>query len=321
MSVLLQISKGINTCRYCHYCNRSQEGIHSPIYLYLHTGPKMIRSLIIQLLLQAFLYISDAQADLITIPWMSSSLAADNVFIVLIGDTLKFNPCGDSDHTNLVYTNSKQVFDDCIPRNNISADVIYNSIGDCVNPSGQLILPVNTGIIGVNFVAFEINGTFYFLSNHENECERGLKAIVEVVETRPSVAPTDSGPGMDVNADGDDHLSWLPLHPALIIVSLAGWSVMLFVTCLVFTALCCMCNCRKNRKTTSFELESQPNSKSPLEQSHSTSSVEIMPKAEVAGISNGTASKDSQLINQLPLMRGGHLGTSVKLMTSKFENM
>ena len=52
-----------------------------------------------------------------------------NIFQARIGDSLLFDPCGDSAYTTLVYTDSKKVFDQCIPESNHSSDIIYNRIG------------------------------------------------------------------------------------------------------------------------------------------------------------------------------------------------
>ena len=48
---------------------------------------------------------------------------------MLLGDKLAFQPCGDSNQTNLVYTNNKTVFDQCIPKSDLISGTIYNDIG------------------------------------------------------------------------------------------------------------------------------------------------------------------------------------------------
>ena len=54
-------------------------------------------------------------------------------FTVLLGDQIVFEPCGDSAGTSLVYTNSKEVFEQCTPQSNISTDIIYNHIGEILS--------------------------------------------------------------------------------------------------------------------------------------------------------------------------------------------
>ena len=56
-----------------------------------------------------------------------------NTFSVLLGDKMIFEPCGDSNETNLIYTNNKTVFEQCIPRSNLSDDTIYNDIGKTID--------------------------------------------------------------------------------------------------------------------------------------------------------------------------------------------
>ena len=52
-----------------------------------------------------------------------------NMFTVLLGDKIIFQPCGDSNGTNLVYTNNKTVFEQCIPESDTSSGTFYNHIG------------------------------------------------------------------------------------------------------------------------------------------------------------------------------------------------
>ena len=52
-----------------------------------------------------------------------------NTFSVFLGDKMRFEPCGDSIETNLVYTNNKTVFEQCIPKSDLSSDTIYNDLG------------------------------------------------------------------------------------------------------------------------------------------------------------------------------------------------
>ena len=52
-----------------------------------------------------------------------------NEFTVLLGDTIFFQPCGDSQGTNLIFTDNREVFEQCIPQSNITSDIIYNYIG------------------------------------------------------------------------------------------------------------------------------------------------------------------------------------------------
>ena len=58
-----------------------------------------------------------------------SFLCLRRTFTVLLGDDILFEPCGDSPFSNLIYTNSKEVFEQCIPASNVSADVMYTEIG------------------------------------------------------------------------------------------------------------------------------------------------------------------------------------------------
>ena len=52
---------------------------------------------------------------------------------MLLGDKMIFQPCGDSNETNLVYTNNKTVFEQCIPKSDLSSDTIYNDIGKALD--------------------------------------------------------------------------------------------------------------------------------------------------------------------------------------------
>ena len=56
-------------------------------------------------------------------------LCLRRTFIVLLGDDILFEPCGDSNHSNLFYTNSKEVFENCTPESDVSGDVMYTEIG------------------------------------------------------------------------------------------------------------------------------------------------------------------------------------------------
>ena len=136
------------------------------------------------MLLQVYLLVPFARLEEIVIPWTSSSFDS-GVFVVLLGDDILFHPCGDSNLTNLVYTNSKEVFEQFTPPNNISSDVIYDYVGGCSNRSGQLAVLVRTGIVGVSYVTFENYGTFFFLSDYGSDCQNGWKAVVIVSEVRP----------------------------------------------------------------------------------------------------------------------------------------
>ena len=141
------------------------------------------------------------QSKDVIVPWNSELLKKNNVFIVSLGDKLVFEPCGDSNLTSLVYTNSRDAFANCIapsgaptsdaPTSDACSDFRFSEIGNCVNPSGRLLLPVNTGIAGIGFVAFEIYGVYYFLSDHDPECENGLKVVIVVSGNEP---PTDQSP-------------------------------------------------------------------------------------------------------------------------------
>ena len=116
------------------------------------------------------------------IPWNSESLKNNNVFIVQVGDLLVFKPCGDSEGTNLIYTNAEEVFEECTPQKNVSSEIRYVYIGTCVNNSwGELKLHMNEA------------RTLYLLSDYESECENGLKAmiVVEGTTTPPPGEPTD----------------------------------------------------------------------------------------------------------------------------------
>lgn len=105
------------------------------------------------------------------IPWNSASLNDTNVFTVELGELLIFKPCGDSDGTNLIYTDSQEVYNDCIPKGNVSSSDLYIPIGTCVNNSW--------GILSLQMIFAD---TLYFLSDYESECQMGLKATVIVTE-------------------------------------------------------------------------------------------------------------------------------------------
>ena len=109
------------------------------------------------------------------IPWNSASLRENNVFTVQLGVLVIFEPCGDSEGTNLIYTDSEDVFNDCIPKANVSSDVLYIRIGTCVDNSW--------GRLSLNLIFAD---TLYFLSDFESECEAGLKAKVIVTDNGPS---------------------------------------------------------------------------------------------------------------------------------------
>ena len=79
-----------------------------------------------------------------------------------------------------------------------SSDIQYSLIRSCFNPSGNLLLPVRTGIPGIGFVAFEAHGAYYFLSDVDFECENGVKAVVVVSENRPL---TDQPPPGDQDSE------------------------------------------------------------------------------------------------------------------------
>ena len=85
------------------------------------------------------------------------------MFTVQLGDEIVFQPCGDSKGSNVIYTNSKGVFEDCKSPSTISSEVVYIHIGDCVNTSWKLRLPVNAENISV--------GVFYLLSDYGLECK------------------------------------------------------------------------------------------------------------------------------------------------------
>ena len=99
------------------------------------------------------------------IPWNSASLNGANVFTVELGELLIFDPCGDSDGTNLIYTDSQEVYNDCTPKGNVSSSDLYILIGTCVNNSW--------GILSLQMSFLD---TLYFLSDYESEWSKSVLA-------------------------------------------------------------------------------------------------------------------------------------------------
>ena len=96
------------------------------------------------------------------------------VFTVQLGDVIVFQPCGDSEGTNLIYTDNKEVFEQCVPQSDVPSDAAYYHIGDCVDNSWSSDLRlylVNPGLEGQ---------VLYLFSDHASECNDGLKATVIV---------------------------------------------------------------------------------------------------------------------------------------------
>ena len=122
-------------------------------------------------LFQLVIYLCACAVGERLIPWNSAILNDTNVFTVKLGELLIFQPCGDSNGTNLIYTDSQEVFNDCISEGNVSSSDLYIFIGTCVNNSW--------GILSLQMIFAD---TLYFLSDYELECQMGLKATVIVTE-------------------------------------------------------------------------------------------------------------------------------------------
>ena len=215
--------------------------------------------LLVQFLQLVLLIYSCARSEEITVAWNSSILEYNAVLTVQLGDEIIFHPCGVSQGTNVVYTNSEAVFEDCIPRKNVSSDVIYRSVtyvhvGDCVNQSGALSLPVNTETVGVDEM-------FYLLSDYQSECHDGVKAVVKVVPPRPNTAipgpaadptPTvstntlilrqelDPTPSGESNDDSMDSLSKFEIIGITAAAAVGLMLILLGVLSFV-TLVCCCC--------------------------------------------------------------------------------
>ena len=149
--------------------------------------------LLVQFLQLSLLIRSCVRTEKITVAWNSSNLEYKAFFTVQLGDEIIFHPCGVSQGTNVVYTNSEAVFEDCIPRRNVSSEAIYRNVtyiqvGDCVNSAGQPRLSLNTETVRVDEV-------FYLLSDYLSECHDGVKAVVKVVPPLPNTAIP--GPAVD----------------------------------------------------------------------------------------------------------------------------
>ena len=125
------------------------------------------------------------QTAVVTIPWKSSLLQDGNSFTAKLGDVLVFDPCGDSNGTNLVYTTSKDAYEDCRPAT--LSKYVYFLFSECINPRGSLTVTVNQDLIGPL-------GIFYFLSDYDSECENGLKAVVTVSPDLLIPPPVEDSP-------------------------------------------------------------------------------------------------------------------------------
>ena len=246
----------------------------------------MNRLVVLKMLLQIAVFVPFSRSIDIFIPWTSSSLKNNSVFVVLLGDDIIFHPCGDSDVSTLKYTNSKEVFEQCTPPDNIPSGVLYTEVGACGNPSGKLTVLVRTGIPGVNFVAFKNYETYFFLSDHESECQNGLKAVVIVSEIRPqiegpttttsntySTGDTGSVSTDDGQSDADELVITLPLVPTVIALCLLGAIGALAVISLVTVTFCYRLKKRRTISQKKLEKESQMGSTS-LMHSMQPSSVE-----------------------------------------------
>ena len=196
----------------------------------------------------------------VIVPWNSSLLKKKDVFTVLLGDLLVFEPCGDSNSSSLVYTDSRDVFANCTLASDVSSDIQYSHIGNCFNPSGNLLLPVHVGIPGIVLVAFEVDGAYYFFSDFDFECENGLKAVVVVAENRPITdqpppgdqdsepLPTGSLPPAD---SGVDQVITLPLLVTLTTCAIGIAGILL----LVGTIVTVICYRRRKRRKAETEEE------------------------------------------------------------------
>ena len=193
------------------------------------------------------------QSANVIVPWESSSLKYSNVFTVFLGDIIHFEPCGDSESSNLIYTNSRDVFTRCTPQENVSSEVAYHYIGNCNNPLSELTVVANSGAI--TFVPFEIYGSYFFLSNDNSDCENGVKAVLVVLENRPITdeppavstvpGPTASSNTQSSSPTADNPGLSLPVLATIVILSTVGIAGAGFAVCFVTLTLC---YCKDKRK-------------------------------------------------------------------------
>ena len=185
---------------------------HHPWTKQICTMKPLAKFLTLVLLIHSYV-----KSEEITVAWNSSILGNKAVFTVKLGDEIIFQPCGVSQGTNVVYTNSESVFEDCIPRRNISSGAIYRNVtyvhvGDCVNQSGELRLSVNTETVGADEV-------FYLLSDYELECHNGLKAVAQVVPHLPTTAIPGRAVDPTPNSGKSDDEPVPPAVPNTVIVA------------------------------------------------------------------------------------------------------
>ena len=130
--------------------------------------------------------------ELVTIPWTSAQLAYKRSFSVHYGNTIFFYPCGDSSGTNLVFTDTKALYQLCLSHLSILPNATYVEVGNsCFGPLGSLTLTVSHDLVqGLD--------VFYILSDYQNECNDGLKAEITVLYPSIATSSLDSATS-DIN--------------------------------------------------------------------------------------------------------------------------